>query len=380
MTSIKVSFNKPYFTGREFSYIDDAFKRKHVSGNGYYTKKCQSFLEQHYGFKKCLLTTSCTDALEMAAILIDTNPRDEIIMPSYTFVSTANAFVLKGAKIRFVDSREDHPGMDEDQIEALINERTKAIVAVHYAGVACDMDKIMHLAKEHDLMVIEDAAQAIDSGYHGKPLGGIGHLGCFSFHETKNISCGEGGMLIINDGRFEERAEIVWEKGTNRAAFFRREVSKYGWVDVGSSFLPSDIIAAVLWAQLEEIETIQKRRKELWENYKEQLATLVDAGNVDIPIIPEYATCNGHLFSIICKNGERQELITALDAKGISSVFHYQALHQSDFFARLDEPSPLPMSEYYTQNLLRLPLYMELQESDQNLVIEQVLEFYQKDG
>ena len=262
-----INFNEPYCTGNEPKYIQDAINRGKLSGNGYYTKKCQHFLEEKLGVKKCLLTTSCTDALEMCAILLDIQPGDEVIMPSYTFVSTANAFVLRGAKIVFCDSRPDHPGMDESLIEGLLTEKTKAIVPVHYAGVACDMDKIMSIAKQHDLFVVEDAAQAIDSHYKGKPLGSIGHLAAFSFHETKNISSGEGGALIINDDRFLERSEIIWEKGTNRSAFWRGEVDKYGWVDIGSSFLPSEITAAFLWAQLESLEKIQEQRKSIWNAY-----------------------------------------------------------------------------------------------------------------
>ena len=250
----KITFNKPYFTGNETKYIEEAVRSMKISGDGIFTKKCHSFFEEKYGFHHCLLTTSCTDALEMAAILIDINAGDEVIVPSYTFVSTANAFVLRGAKIVFADSLPDHPNMDTSKIEALITPKTKAIVPVHYGGVACDMDEIMSLAVKYSLYVIEDAAQAIDSFYNGKPLGGIGHLAAFSFHETKNIISGEGGMLVVNDRKFVKRAEIIREKGTNRSQFFRGEIDKYGWVDLGSSFLPSDIIAAFLFAQLENID------------------------------------------------------------------------------------------------------------------------------
>jgi dTDP-4-amino-4,6-dideoxygalactose transaminase len=273
---ITIPFNKPYLTGKEAHYIYDAVYTRKLCGNGKYTQKCQKWFEEAYGFGKCLLTTSCTDALEMAAILIDMQPGDEVIVPSYTFVSTANAFVLRGAKLVFADSRKDHPGIDESAIESLITPKTKAIVPVHYAGVACDMDVIMDIANRHNLFVVEDAAQAIDSYYTGKDgikraLGSIGHLAAFSFHETKNIISGEGGMLAINDRQFANRAEIIWEKGTNRSSFFRGEIDKYGWVDIGSSFLPSELIAAFLWAQLENIQDIQKRRSTIWNNYDYEL-------------------------------------------------------------------------------------------------------------
>jgi len=291
-----IPFNKPFFTGQETEYIKQAVSSGKISGNGTFTNKCQNFFEKKYGFKKCLLTNSCTDALEMSAILCDIQPGDEVIVPSYTFVSTANAFVLRGAKIVFADSRLDHPGIDESKIERLITSRTKMIVPVHYAGVACNMDVIMEIAKRHHLFVVEDAAQAIDSYYKGRPLGGIGHIGCFSFHETKNIQCGEGGMIVINDERFCKRAEIIWEKGTNRAEFFRGEVNKYGWVDIGSSFLPSEITAAFLFAQIEHLDEIQTRRKQIWNTYYDELKTLEKLNFLKLPYTPEYASNNGHLF------------------------------------------------------------------------------------
>jgi dTDP-4-amino-4,6-dideoxygalactose transaminase len=302
----------------------------------------------------------------MAAILINIQEGDEVIMPSYTFVSTANAFVLRGAKIIFADSRKDHPGIDEDAIEALITPKTKAIVPVHYAGVACDMDKIMDLAHQYNLFVIEDAAQAIDSFYTGKdgvqkPLGSIGHLAAFSFHETKNIISGEGGMLVINDSQFAERAEIIWEKGTNRSAFFRGEVDKYGWVDVGSSFLPSDIIAAFLWAQLENLDAIQQVRKSLWEHYNTELQTWAAENEIQLPVIPCYATNNGHMFYLVCKNMEqRTSIIDKLKSKQILSVFHYISLHSSSFYNQIHHEDKLPQSDRYSDCLLRLPMYYEL--------------------
>ncbi len=363
---MKIPFNKPYFTGKETHYIEDAVKKGKISGNGYYTQLCHTFFENKYKFYKCLLTTSCTDALEMAALLIDIKKGDEIIMPSYTFVSTANAFVLRGAKIVFTDSRRDHPGMDEAAIEALITPKTKAIVPVHYAGVACDMDKIMELAQQYNLYVIEDAAQAIDSFYTGKdgvkkPLGSIGHLAAFSFHETKNIISGEGGMLVVNDAKFASRAEIIWEKGTNRSAFFRGEVDKYGWVDVGSSFLPSEIIAAFLWAQLENIEDIQHVRKSHWEHYNLALQDWAVANEIHLPQLPSYATNNGHMFYIVCKTiTQRQDIIEKLKSKNILSVFHYISLHSSPFYRNSHHGADLPESDRYSECLLRLPLFYEL--------------------
>jgi dTDP-4-amino-4,6-dideoxygalactose transaminase len=363
---MKTPFNKPYFTGKETHYIEDAVKKGKISGNGYYTNLCQDFFEKKYGFPKCLLTTSCTDALEMAGILINIKEGDEVIMPSYTFVSTANAFVLRGAKIVFADSRKDHPGIDEESIEALITPKTKAIVPVHYAGVACDMDIIMDLALKYNLFVVEDAAQAIDSFYTGrdgiqKPLGSIGHLAAFSFHETKNIISGEGGMLVINDPQFAERAEIIWEKGTNRSAFFRGEVDKYGWVDIGSSFLPSEIIAAFLWAQLENLEDIQKMRKSHWEYYYTHLVKWAQENEIQLPLMPTYATNNAHMFYLVCKSlDQRTAIIEKLKDNNILSVFHYISLHSSPFQNQIQIQNQLPQSDRYSDCLLRLPMYYEL--------------------
>ena len=363
---MKIPFNKPYLAGKELVYIEDAVTKGKISGNGYYTQLCHRFLETKYGFHKCLLTTSCTDALEMAAILINIQEGDEVIMPSYTFVSTANAFVLRGAKIIFADSRKDHPGIEEEGIEALITTKTKAIVPVHYAGVACDMDKIMELANKYNLFVIEDAAQAIESFYTGKDgirraLGSIGHLAAFSFHETKNIISGEGGMLAINDSQFVERAEIIWEKGTNRSAFFRGEVNKYGWVDVGSSFLPSEIIAAFLWAQLENLDAIQQVRKSHWEKYNVELQTWAAENEIQLPVIPSYATNNGHMFYVVFKNiSQRTAIIEKLKSKGILAVFHYISLHSSLFYKEIHNGNRLPESDRYSDCILRLPMYYEL--------------------
>lgn len=371
-----IPFNKPHLSGKETHNIYKAVENGHISGNGIYTKQCQSYFEQKWGFKKCLLTTSCTDALEMTALLIDIQPGDEVIIPSYTFVSTALAFVRQGAKIVFADSRKDHPGVDEKSLESLITKKTKAIVPVHYAGVACDMDIIMSLAEKHGLYVIEDAAQAVDSYYKGRALGSIGHLSCFSFHETKNLQSGEGGMLCINDKRFIKRAEILWEKGTNRAEFFRGEVNKYAWVDIGSSFLPSDIIAAFLWAQIEHIEDIQAHRKEIWETYNRLLKPLAADNRFRTPFIPDYATNNAHMYYLICQSGEiRNTLITHLKKHNISSVFHYLSLHTSPYYKDKHDGRVLPMSDMYTDCLVRLPLFYSLSHQEQDelsRLIEQV--------
>ncbi len=379
-----IAFNKPYFTGKETDYIKQAVESAKISGDGIFTKKCHAFFEKRYGFKKCLLTTSCTDALEMAAILINIQPGDEVIIPSFTFVSTANAFALRGAKIIFADSGKNHPGINEDAIEELITAKTKAIVPVHYAGVACNMDKIMALSKKYNLYVIEDAAQAIDSYYTGadsikKPLGSIGHLAAFSFHETKNIISGEGGMLVINDEQFINRAEIIREKGTNRSSFFRGEVDKYGWVDIGSSFLPSDIIAAFLYAQLENLDKIQEKRKLIWNTYYQSLSPLAGKGIFKISLIPAYGTNNAHMFYLVCKNlSERTSLIDFLRKKEIYPVFHYQSLHKSSFFLQNNQSVELPQSDYYTDCLLRLPFYFELSENEQNLVVNSIDSFYKQ--
>jgi len=353
-------------TGKETHYMYDAVQMGKISGNGKYTNLCQDFLKEKYGFGKCLLTTSCTDALEMAAILIDIKEGDEVIMPSYTFVSTSNAFVLRGAKIVFADSMSNNPNIDADKIESIITSKTKAIVPVHYAGVACDMDKLMEIAAKYNLYVIEDAAQAIDSFYinkkgEKKALGSIGHLAAFSFHETKNIISGEGGMLAINDMKFAKRAEIIWEKGTNRSAFFRGEIDKYGWVDIGSSFLPSEIIAAFLWAQLENLNDIQNKRINHWNAYYNELIKLNYNDFFSLPHIPDYASNNAHMFYLICKNIEvRNALIEHLKSHQIYAVFHYLSLHKSPFYSNKHDGRNLVFSDMYSDNLLRLPLYYEL--------------------
>jgi dTDP-4-amino-4,6-dideoxygalactose transaminase len=379
MINEKIPFNKPYLTGKEAHYMYDAVYSGKLSGNGKYTKKCQDFLKEKYGFGKCLLTNSCTDALEMAAILINITSGDEVIMPSYTFVSTANAFVLRGAKIIFADSHQHRPGIDEDSIESLITEKTKAIVPVHYAGVACDMDKIMELANKYNLFVIEDAAQAIDSFYTGKDgvkraLGSIGHLAAFSFHETKNIISGEGGMLVINNSRFEERSEIIWEKGTNRSAFFRGEVDKYGWVDVGSSFLPSEIIAAFLWAQLENLEDIQKKRIDHWNQYDLGIKEWAVKNKIMLPVVPNFATNNGHMFYLVLNNVQnRESCLKKLKDNGVLSVFHYLSLHKSPYFEGKHDGRTLSMSDFYSNCLIRLPLFYELKSTEIDDIISLLL-------
>ncbi|TRX70190.1 dTDP-4-amino-4,6-dideoxygalactose transaminase [Flammeovirga kamogawensis] len=356
-----IPFNKPYLTGKEAHYLYQAVYSGHISGNGNYTKKCQSFFEEKWSFRKTLLTTSCTDALEMCALLLDIDQNDEVIVPSYTFVSSALAFERQGAQIVFADSRNDHPGIDEDKVEALITPKTKAIVVVHYAGVAVDMDIIMEIAKKHNIYVIEDAAQAIDSFYKGKPLGSIGHFGTFSFHETKNIQCGEGGLLAMNDESFINRAEIIWEKGTNRAEFFRGEANKYGWKDTGSSFLPSELNASFLYAQLENLEDIQNRRKEIWQTYYNNLKPLEEKGFLKLPTVPKYATNNGHMFYIILKDvTQRSSFIEYMADKNVKCVFHYLSLHQSDYYLENNTIQHLKMSDYYSDCLVRLPLYYEL--------------------
>lgn len=361
-----IDFNRPHLTGNELKYIQQAVvDNLKISGNGEFTKKCQHFFEERYGFKKCLLTTSCTDALEMAAILCDIQPGDEVIVPSYTFVSSALAFVRAGAKIVFADSMDRNPNIDAERIEELITPKTKVIVPVHYAGVACDMDRIMEIAERHGLFVVEDAAQAIDSYYKGRPLGSIGHFAAFSFHETKNIIAGEGGLLVINDERFIRRAEIIWEKGTNRAEFFRGEVNKYGWCDTGSSFLPSEIIAAFLWAQLEEMDTIQNKRKALWNQYFKLLKPLADKGAFRLPDIPDYATNNAHMFYLVCHSiEERTALIKKLKDNSIQAVFHYLGLHSSPFYTEKHDGRVLSNCDQYTDCIVRLPLYYDLEISE----------------
>lgn len=370
----KIPFNKPFLHGRELIYIAEAVSSGKISGDGMFSKRCQAFFEERYGWHKTLMTTSCTDALEMAALLLDIREGDEVIVPSFTFVSTANAFVLRGAKIVFADSRPDHPNIDVAEIECLITPRTRAIIAVHYAGVACDMNGLLALCARYGIRLVEDNAHGIDSTYNGRPLGSFGALSTLSFHETKNISAGEGGMLVINDPMLVERAEIIREKGTNRSAFFRGEIAKYNWVDIGSSFLPSDIVSAYLFAQLEVIETIQARRVRLWQRYWDRLAPIAADLGLRMPSVPDHAQKNGHMFYIECADlAARTDLIERLKDDGIGAVFHYQPLHLSPFFAGKHDGRRLPWSEHYADTILRLPLYFELTDAQQDYVCDRLV-------
>ncbi len=382
-----INFNQPHLTGKEAHYMYEAVFAGKLSGNGKFTKRCQAWFEERYGFRKTLLTTSGTDALEMCAMLCDLKPGDEVIVPSYTFVSTALAFLREGAKVVFADSMQRNPNLDAETLEALITPKTKVIVPVHYAGVACDMDAIMTVAEKHHLLVVEDAAQAIDSYYLSrksevesqKPLGGIGHLAAFSFHETKNITAGgEGGLLVVNDERFVRRAEIIWEKGTNRAEFFRGEVNKYGWVDMGSSFLPSEVNAAFLWAQLENIDDIQAKRKSLWETYYERLAPIAVKGAFTLPDIPSYATNNAHMFYIVLPSLEaRTAFIKYLKENGVGAVFHYLSLHSSEYYKSRHDGRALPQCDRYADCLVRLPLFYDLTIEEVNHICDLIDTYFQ---
>lgn len=370
-----IPFNKPYCSGRELDYMKVVCGSMTMSGNGDFTKKCHAFFEERYGFKKCLLTTSGTDALEMCAMLCELHPGDEVIVPSYTFVSSAIAFLREGAKVVFADSGADNPNITVDTIRPLINGHTKVIVVVHYAGVACDMDAIMQLAEEHHLLVVEDAAHSIDSFYKGRPLGSIGHLGAFSFHETKNINCGEGGMLVVNDERFIRRSEIIWEKGTNRAEFYRGMVNKYGWCDIGSSFLPSEFNAAFLWAQLEQLEDIQGKRIRIWNIYDSILRGCVEQYGIRLPQIPDYATNNGHMYYLVCQSLEqRTRLMAALKEQGIQTTFHYLPLHSSAYYKDQFHGAPLTNCDRYGDCLVRLPLFYELSDDDAIRIAQLIVE------
>lgn len=375
-----INFNIPPFVGKEIDYINEAVKSKKICGDGMFTKKCSEWLEKETGTSKALLTTSCTHATEMTALLCGIAPGDEVIMPSYTFVSTADAFVLRGAKVVFVDVRPDTMNINEDLIESAITEKTKIIVPVHYAGVSCEMDKIMALAKEYKLKVVEDAAQGIKSTYHGSPLGTIGDFGCYSFHETKNYSMGEGGALLIKDPEYVESAEVIREKGTNRSKFFRGQIDKYTWVNAGSSYLPSELNAAYLWAQLESAQKIFDDRMGIWETYNEGLKNLETDGKLQLPVIPDGCTHNAHMFYIKTKNlAERTKLISYLRERQIMSVFHYIPLHSA--------PAGLKYGRFYgedryttteSERLLRLPLYYGLEKENTEQVIQCIQNFYKE--
>lgn len=374
-----INFNVPPVVGNEVNYIEKAiFINQKLSGDGYFTKKCNEWFELNFNIKKTLLTTSCTHALEMAAILLDIKTGDEVIAPSFTFVSTVNAFVLRGAKIVFVDIRPDTMNINEDLIEDAITEKTKVILPVHYAGVSCNMDRIMSIAKEHNLIVVEDAAQGVMSNYKGKPLGSIGDIGTYSFHETKNYTMGEGGAILINNERYIERAEIIREKGTNRSRFFRGEIDKYTWVDIGSSFLPSDLNAAYLFAQLEEAEKINLNRKDNWYRYYNKLKNLESQGFIELQQIPDGCDHNAHIFYIKCENILiRDKLIKYLKNYNIHSVFHYVPLHSSPagkIFGRFSGEDNYTTKE--SERILRLPLYYNMKSKDVDYVALKVLEFY----
>jgi len=373
-----IPFNKPSIVGNELEYIQDAVKRGKISGDGYYTNLCSDFFREKFSFSNPLLTTSCTSALEMTALLMDIKEGDEIIAPSYTFVSTVNAYILQGAKVVFIDSMENDPNMDISLIEKLITPKTKAIIAVHYAGISVDMDYLVELCKKHNLYLVEDCAQAIDSFYKGKRLGTFGQFSAFSFHETKNIICGEGGLLVVNDDKFADRAEIIREKGTNRSLFFRGEIDKYGWVDKGSSYLPSDLLAAYLFAQLENIDKIQSKRKYLWNLYYGELKELYDLKYIQLPIIPEDNVNNAHMFYIVLPDLQtRTNLIKYLKEKGIYAVFHYQSLHRSEYMVKNNfSEEVLINSDRFSDCLLRLPLFYELTEEDVLYIAKEIKLFF----
>lgn len=376
-----IPFNKPYLHGRELVYIAQAVASGKISGDGLFTLKCHDFFERRYGFHKVLLTTSCTDALEMSALLLNISPGDEVIIPAYTFVSSANAFALRGARIVFADCEPERPHIDPHQLARLITARTRVIVVVHYAGIACDMDPILDLAQAQGIAVVEDAAQAVDSFYKGRPLGGLGVFGAFSFHETKNVIAGEGGMLVINDPKYVQRAEVIREKGTNRSAFFRGEVDKYGWVDLGSSFLPSDIVSAYLFAQLEVLDEIQAKRLLLWNRYRANLVGSVERYGITVPPIPAYATNNAHIFYLLAKDLEqRTALLQYMKEAGIGAIFHYLSLHESSYFKKRHDGRSLPNSDRFADTLIRLPMFVELAPEECDRVCEVFLDACRRCG
>ena len=372
-----IPFNKPTMAGQEFNYISEIVQKGHLAGDGEFTRKCHQILENTLGVPKVLLTTSCTDALEMAALLMDIQPGDEVIVPAFTFVSTVNAFVLRGGRPVFIDIRPDTLNLDETKLEGLINDRTKAIVPVHYAGVGCEMGAICEIATKHGVPVVEDNAHGLFGKYKGRYLGTFGSMATQSFHETKNFTCGEGGALLINDRQYVERAEIIREKGTNRSRYFRGQVDKYTWVDIGSSYLPSDILAAILYAQLEERNEIQARRQHIWEHYYECLDMWAKEHNVQLPVVPEYCEQAYHMFYMLLPSlAYRQALIDHLKSRGIMSVFHYLPLHLSDMGQRFGgQKGDCPVTEDLSDRLLRLPFFNSLQEDDQDKVISAIIEF-----
>jgi dTDP-4-amino-4,6-dideoxygalactose transaminase len=376
--TFRIPFNKPCIVGPELTYIGQAIANGHTSGDGPFTKRAQKLMEDRFGAGRTLLTTSCTSALEIGALLCELEPGDEVILPSYTFVSTANAIVLRGAKPVFVDVRPDTLNIDEHLIESAITPRTRAIFPVHYAGVACEMDEIMAIAKRHNLLVVEDAAQGVFAKYKDQWLGTIGDLGCYSFHETKNVSCGEGGALVINNERFETRAEILREKGTNRSQFLRGQVDKYTWVDIGSSYVLSDMVAAFLLGQLENMEKITEKRALLFNQYSSMLAPMVERGLIRLPVVPQYCTPNYHMLYILTSDiEERTALIAHLRQAGILAVFHYVPLHSSPYARSLEgSVSVLPVTDEMSARLLRLPMFYDMTEADVAAVVDATLDFY----
>ena len=378
----QIPFNKAHITGRELRYVSDVIENSQTCGNGVYTKKCQELMEREFSAHKILLTTSCTAALEMSVLLSNLQPGDEVILPSFTFVSSANPLVSRGIVPRFVDIRRDTKNLDETLIEEAINENTRAIMPVHYAGVACEMDSILALAEKYDLAIIEDAAQGVNASYKNRYLGTLGDFGAYSFHETKNYSAGEGGALLINAEKATERAEVLWEKGTNRCQFFRGEVDKYTWVDIGSSFLPSEILAAYLYAQLESLDDINETRRRIFGWYAERLQPLADQGHIEVPHIPAACGTNFHVFYVLAGSEvERQRLISHLKAKGIMAIFHYVPLHNSPMGKSLGcDGTDLPVTVDVSGRLLRLPFYYSLSEDDVEIVCREVAAFYDDSG
>jgi dTDP-4-amino-4,6-dideoxygalactose transaminase len=378
----KIPFNKPFIVGEEFSYMAQSVFNGHISGDGPFTLRCQTLLEEKFHAKKILLTHSCTAALEMAAVLCGVRPGDEVILPSFTFVSTANAFYMRGAKLFFVDIRPDTLNIDEKEIAGAITPFTKVIVTVHYAGIGCAMDPIMEIAHRHGVYVVEDAAQGVNATFNGQYLGTIGDLGTFSFHETKNFICGEGGAIVINHEKFIERAEIIREKGTNRSKFFRGEVDKYTWVDIGSSYLPSDLLAAFLYAQLEHMDKINKRRKEIFTYYYEALNPLSEKGLLQLPVITSECVGNHHMFYILLKDeGTRNSLMDHLKSEGILAIFHYLPLHLSPVGRSLGyQEGQLPVTESVSGRLLRLPFYYDLKKEEQAEIVQSIKKFLERNA
>lgn len=373
MEEIKIPFNKPFRAPNEQQYIHEVLTSGRMAGNGPFTLMVQTMIEQRYAFKRCFLTNSCTAALEMSAILADIGPGDEVIMPSFGFVTTATAFALRGAKLTFCDSSEKHPNLDAEHIKPLITPDTKAVVVIHYGGVGCDIQPILDLCREHNLLLIEDAAQCIDSFYDGKPLGSFGDMATFSFHETKNINTGQGGMLVVNNEKLLDRAAVIWDKGTNREAFVAGKVDFYEWTDLGSSFLPSEIIPAILKAQLEALPDVQAKRKHLWDLYQK---TLINLNNFEQFPIPEKADHNAHLFAVLCRSKDiRDEIIRHLKFHGIEAVFHYQPLHKSAYYRKRYATSSLPHADRFSDCLLRLPLHDDLNESQVKFICNTLIEY-----